>query len=45
LVHAGLNCSVGFSERVSKYLGKKYGYTPEAGAAGVRVAELLRMLA
>ena len=46
LVHAGLNGSGGFSERVSKYLGKKYGYSPEAGAAaGVRVAELLRMLA
>ena len=46
LVHAGLNGSGGFSERVSKYLGKKYGYTPEAGAAaGFRVAELLRMLA
>ena len=46
LVHAGLNGSGGFSERVSKYLGKKYGYRPEAAAAaGVRVAELLRMLA
>jgi hypothetical protein len=34
------------SKGVSKYLGKKYGYSPEAGAAvGARVAELLRMLA
>jgi glutathione S-transferase len=46
LVHAGLNGARGFSEPVSKYLGKKYGYSPEAGAAvGARVAELLRMLA
>jgi glutathione S-transferase len=46
LVHAGLNGTGGFSERVSKYLGKKYGYSPEAGAAAdVRVAQLLRMLA
>jgi glutathione S-transferase len=45
LVHAGLNNAGGFSERVSKYLGKKYGYTPELGAAaGSRVAELLGML-
>jgi glutathione S-transferase len=46
LVHAGLNGAGGFSERVSKYLGKKYGYSPEVGAdADVRVAQLLRMLA
>jgi glutathione S-transferase len=46
LVHAGLHNSGGFSERVAQYLGKKYGYSPEAGAAaGVRVAQLLRMLA
>jgi glutathione S-transferase len=46
LIHAGLNNAGGFPERVSKYLAKKYGYTPAAGAAaGVRVAELLRMLA
>ncbi len=45
LVHAGLLNSGGFPERVSKYLGKKYGYRPEAGvAAGRRVAELLGML-
>lgn len=46
LVHAGLQGAGGFPERVSKYLGKKYGYTPAAGAAaGERVAELLGMLA
>jgi glutathione S-transferase len=45
LVHAGLQNAGGFPERVSKYLGKKYGYAPEAGAAaGARVAELLGML-
>lgn len=45
LVHAGLQNAGGFPERVSKYLGKKYGYSPEAGAAaGARVAELLGML-
>jgi len=31
---------------VSKYLGKKYGYSPEAGVnSGSRVADVLRMLA
>jgi glutathione S-transferase len=45
LVHAGLNNVGGFPERVSKYLAKKYGYSPAVGAAaGVRVAELLAML-
>jgi glutathione S-transferase len=45
LVHAGLHNAGGFPERVSKHLSKKYGYSPEAGAAaGPRVAELLRML-
>jgi glutathione S-transferase len=45
LVHAGLGNAGGFSERVAKYLGKKYGYSPEAGvAAGPRVAGLLGML-
>ena len=45
LIHAGLQHAGGFPERVSKYLGKKYGYSAEAGAAaGVRVAELLDML-
>ena len=46
LVHAGLHNDGGFSERVARYVGKKYGYSPEVGAAaGVRVALLLRMLA
>jgi glutathione S-transferase len=46
LVHAGLQNAGGFPERVAKYVGKKYGYSPEAGAtSGPRVAELLRMLA
>jgi len=45
LIHAGLNNAGGFPERVSKYLAKKYGYTPTAGAAaGARVAALLAML-
>jgi glutathione S-transferase len=45
LVHAGLHNAGGFPERVCRYLGKKYGYSPEAGAAaGPRVAELLGML-
>jgi glutathione S-transferase len=45
LVHAGLHNAGGFSEPISKYLGKKYGYSPETGAAsGPRVAELLSML-
>ena len=44
LIHAGLNNAGGFPERVSKYLAKKYGYSPAAGAAaGARVAELLAM--
>jgi glutathione S-transferase len=42
LVHAGLNSQGGFSVRIATYLGRKYGYTPEAGAAaGARVRELL----
>jgi glutathione S-transferase len=46
LIHAGLNGGDGFPPRVAQYLGKKYGYTPELGAAAtVRVADLLRMLA
>jgi glutathione S-transferase len=45
LVHAGLCNAGGFPERVAKYLGKKYGYSPEAGvAASPRVADLLGML-
>ena len=46
LVHAGLQGSSGFTEPVAKYLGKKYGYSPEAGAAaGPRVVEMLGSLA
>lgn len=45
MVHAGLHSAGGFPERVATYLGKKYGYSPEAGAAcGPRVAELLGLL-
>jgi glutathione S-transferase len=45
-IHAGLNGKGGFSERIAKYLAKKYGYSPEAGAgAGSRVADVLHMLA
>jgi len=45
LVDAGLRGAGGFPERISKYLGKKYGYSPEAGAAaGPRVGALLRLL-
>jgi glutathione S-transferase len=45
MTHAGLQGQGGFSERVSKYLARKYGYTPAAGAAaGDRVADILRML-
>jgi glutathione S-transferase len=46
LIHAGLQNSGGFPERVSKYLARKYGYTPAAGtAAPARVAALLGTLA
>jgi glutathione S-transferase len=46
LIHAGLQNAGGFPERVAKYLARKYGYTPAAGAAaGDRVADLLRFLA
>jgi glutathione S-transferase len=46
LMHAGLQSAGGFPERVARYLGRKYGYSPEAGAAsGARVAQLLGMLA
>ena len=45
LIHAGLQKAGGFPEPVAKYLGKKYGYTPETGLASTpRVAELLGML-
>lgn len=50
LIHRGLSGGGGggggFPVPVGKYLGKKYGYSPEAGgAAGARVASLLRMFA
>ena len=45
LVEAGLRGLGGFDPKVAGYLGKKYGYTPQAGAAAAgRVAALLRML-
>jgi len=45
LIHAGLQNAAGFPEHIAKYLGKKYGYSPETGAAATpRVAELLHML-
>jgi glutathione S-transferase len=46
LIHAGMNGEGGFPERVAVYLGKKYGYSPETGAAsGARVTELLGRMA
>jgi glutathione S-transferase len=46
LIHAGLNEAGGLPAPVARYLGAKYGYSPEAaGAAGQRVAALLGMLA
>jgi glutathione S-transferase len=45
LVHTGLQHAGGFPEPVCKYLSRKYGYSPAAGAAAsARVADLLRML-
>jgi glutathione S-transferase len=45
LVRAGLQDAGGFPERVARYIGKKYGYSPAAGAsAGRRVTELVGML-
>lgn len=46
LVHAGLQGQGGFDQRAARYLGKKYGHTPQLGAAaGDRVRRLLGMLA
>jgi glutathione S-transferase len=46
LIHVGLSEAGGFPIRVSKYLAKKYGYSPALGeAATARVAALLRMFA
>ncbi len=45
-IHRGAGGDGGFDARTAAYLGKKYGYRPDVGAAaGARVAELLRMLA
>ena len=46
LVDVGLKGEGGFLEPVAKYIGQKYGYTPEAGAASsARVHELLQQIA
>lgn len=46
LVHAALHQRGGFQERVALYLGRKYGYSPQAGTkAEARVIELLGMFA
>src|SRR5262245_37906214 len=45
LIHVGLQNSGGFPEPIAQYLGKKYGYTPETGAASAsRVVQLLGTL-
>lgn len=45
LIHAGLQNTGGFPQRVAKYLGKKYGYSTAAGInSGPRVVGLLHML-
>lgn len=46
LVEAGLQGLGGFQPKVAAYIGKKYGYSPQAGAAATdRVVEQLTMLA
>lgn len=46
LVEAGLRGAGGFQPKVAAYIGKKYGYSPQAVAAATpRVVELLAMLA
>lgn len=46
LVHAGLQGAGGFQPDVAAYIGRKYGYSPQAGAqAAQRVAGLLAMFA
>jgi glutathione S-transferase len=46
LIEARAHNAGGFPEQVARYLGKKYGYRPEAGAAATsRVVALLGMLA
>jgi len=45
LVQAGLDASGGFAPPVAKYVGRKYGYSPQAAeAASSRIADLLAML-
>lgn len=45
MVHAGLNSSGGFVPPVAKYIGRKYGYNPQAAdATEQRVVDLLTML-
>lgn len=46
LVEAGLRGTGGFAPKAAAYIGRKYGHTPQTGAAAAgRVAQLLRMLA
>ncbi|HEV2287012.1 MAG TPA: hypothetical protein VGR80_13280 [Steroidobacteraceae bacterium] len=46
LIDARMHDAGGFPEPVARYLGKKYGYRPQSGAAAAaRVAALLGMLA
>jgi len=46
LIDARVHNAGGFPEQVARYLGKKYGYRPESGAAATsRVVALLGMLA
>jgi glutathione S-transferase len=46
LVEAGLQGKGGFAPKVAAYIGKKYGYSPQAGQASTeRVVDLLTMLA
>ena len=45
LVHAGLHIAGGFPEHVAKYLGRKYGYNPEAAqSCDARVVVVLGRL-
>jgi glutathione S-transferase len=46
LIEAGLQGRGGFAPKVAAYLAKRYGYSPQAGAAATgRVVALLNMLA
>lgn len=43
LIESGLHNAGGFPMNIAKYLGKKYGYTPDAAAkSAARVGELLK---